>query len=108
MKRGEIWLVAGGAYARKPRPAVILQDDLFDAIDSVTVCPLTSTLVDAPLLRVPIPSDERSGVREPSAAMIDKLTTLCRANVGERIGELTPKQMVDVERSLLVFLGIAR
>jgi mRNA interferase MazF len=43
MKRGEIWTVAGGAaYAGKPRPAVIVQDDRFDANDSIVVCPLTS------------------------------------------------------------------
>ena len=40
MKRGEIWTVAGGAaYAGKPRPAVIVQDDRFDANDSIVVCP---------------------------------------------------------------------
>ena len=52
MNRGEIWSVAGGVYASKPRPAVILQDDRFDGTDSVTVCPLTSIDVPAPLLRV--------------------------------------------------------
>jgi mRNA-degrading endonuclease toxin of MazEF toxin-antitoxin module len=43
MKRGEIWTVAGGAaYAGKPRPAVIVRDDRFDANDSIVVCPLTT------------------------------------------------------------------
>lgn len=54
MSRGEIWSVAGGVYASKPRPAVLLQDDRFDATDSVTVCPLTTTDVAAPLLRYPL------------------------------------------------------
>ncbi len=40
MKRGEIWTAAGGKdYAGKPRPVVIVQDDRFDAIESITVCP---------------------------------------------------------------------
>ena len=51
MNRGEIWTVAGGVYAAKPRPAVIVQDDLFDATSSVTIAPMTSTLLDAPLMR---------------------------------------------------------
>ena len=108
MKRGEIRLVAGGVNASKPRPAIILQDDLFDATDSVTVCPMTTTVVDAPLMRVPIPADEQSGIHQPSAVMVDKVTTVRRANVGDRIGALTAAQMLEVERLLLVFLGIAR
>ncbi|MBX9472287.1 type II toxin-antitoxin system PemK/MazF family toxin [Microcella sp.] len=108
MKRGEIRLVAGGVYASKPRPAVVMQDDLFAALDSVTVCPLTTTVVDAPLLRVLIPATENSGVDADSYAMVDKLTTVRRANVGTRVGEVTAQQLTDLERRILVFLGIAR
>jgi mRNA interferase MazF len=43
VKRGEIWSVAArGAYTGKPRPAVIVQDDRFDATASVTICALTT------------------------------------------------------------------
>lgn len=108
MRRGEIRLVAGGAYARKPRPAVVLQDDLFAALDTVTVCPLTTTVVDAPLLRVPIAATEISGIDADSYAMVDKLTTVKRTNVGDAVGELTAQQLADIERRVLVFLGIAR
>ena len=108
MKRGEIRLVAGGVYARKPRPAVVVQDEPFDGLDSVTVCPLTSTLVDAPLLRLPIASTEVSGIETDSHIMIDKITTVRRTNVGSRVGEINPQQLVELERRLLVFLGIAR
>ena len=60
MKRGEVWTVAGGPdYAGKPRPAIILQDDAFDATGSITICPFTTHSVDAPLVRLPIdPSDQ--------------------------------------------------
>ena len=106
MRRGEIWLVAGGVYASKPRPALILQDDRFET-DSVTVCPFTTTDVDAPLLRLPIPADATSGILQPSFLMIDKLTTVRRSNVGERVGTLTPSQLTEFERRALVFLGFA-
>lgn len=108
MKRGEIRLVAGGVYASKPRPAVILQDDHFAALDSVTVCPLTSTVLDAPLLRLPIVADERSGLDTDSSVMADTITTVRRSNVGARVGELSSDQLIELERLLLVFLGIAR
>ena len=53
MKRGEVWTAAGGAdYAGKPRPVVIVQDDRFDATNSVTICAFTSDPTDAPLLRL--------------------------------------------------------
>lgn len=64
MIRGEIWTVAGGVYASKPRPAVLLQDDRFDGTDSVTVCPLTTTSVSAPLLRMPLSADTMSGLAD--------------------------------------------
>jgi mRNA interferase MazF len=99
--------VAGGVFASKPRPALVVQDDRFDANDSLTVLPLTSTLVDIPLLRIPVQASELSGLIKESHIMIEKPTTVRRANVQERIGRLTPVQMVEVERALLVFLGIA-
>ena len=74
MRRGEIRTVAGGAaYAGKPRPAVIIQDDRFDANDSVVVCPLTTDSTSAPIFRLPIPSNARTGLRAPCRLMVDKL-----------------------------------
>jgi mRNA interferase MazF len=105
--RGELWTVAGGVYASKPRPALVIQDDRFDATDSVTVLPLTTTLIDAPLLRISLSPSELSGLRQESHVMIDKLTTVRRSNVQTRLGRLTAAQLADIERALLVFLGLA-
>ena len=107
MKRGELWTVAGGVCANKPRPALILQDDRFDATDSVTVCPLTKFAVDAPLVRIEVPPNQGNGLHELSFIMVDKTTTTRRASVRERLGIVSASQMVQVERSLLVFLGLA-
>lgn len=107
MNRGEIWSVAGGVYASKPRPAVLVQDNRFDGTDSVTVCPLTPTDAFAPLMRVPVPSDDVSGLDSVSWVLVDKLTTVRRANVDQRIGRLSSSQLVEVERLLMVFLGLA-
>jgi len=87
---------------------LIVQDDLFDATESVTVAPLTTTLTDAPLLRVPVPAGDRSALTQDSQVMVDKLTTVRRGNVQARVGRLTTKQLVDVERALMTFLGLAR
>lgn len=108
MKRGEIWTVAGGRdYAGKPRPAVIVQDDRFDATDSITLCAFTTDPTDAPLFRLLVVPEERNGLREPSRLMVDKLTTVRRAKLGTRIGRLGDEDLVRLNRVIVVFLGLA-
>lgn len=108
MNRGELWTVAGGVYATKPRPALIFQDDVFAATDSVTVLPFTSNLVDAPLLRIRVSAGELNGLERDSDVMVDKITTVRRQNVMDRVGRVTASQLAEIERSVLVFLGLAR
>jgi mRNA interferase MazF len=109
MKRGEVWTVAGGPdYAGKPRPAVIVQDDAFADTASVTVCALTTTALPASLARIAIDPSPFNGLRAPSQAMADKVTTVPRAKLGRRIGRLSDADMVRFDRALLVFLGLAR
>ncbi len=105
MSRGDIVTVTGGAYASKPRPALIVQDDRFDATDSLTVCPFTSTDVDAPLLRMSVTADEENGLDQGSFLMVDKMTTVRRSNARTVVGRLEATTLVDFERRLLVFLG---
>ena len=108
MKRGEIWTVAGGRdYAGKPRPVVILQDDRFDATQSITICALTTDRTEAPLFRLPIEPNDRNGLRTPSRLMVDKITTVSKMNVGTRIGRLDAADVVRLNRAVLVFLGLA-
>jgi mRNA interferase MazF len=107
VRRGEIWTVAGAPdYAGKPRPAVIVQDDRFDT-DSVTVCPLTTDPTEAPLFRLPLEPSADNGLTATSRLMIDKITTVRRAKLGERIGALDDATLVALNRSMIVFLGIA-
>lgn len=102
-----MWTVSGGVYASKPRPAVIVQDDLFADTSSVTVAPLTSTLTGASLLRLLVVANELSGVSLDSEVMVDKLTTVRRSDVHTRVGRLSSQQMVELERLLATFLGLA-
>lgn len=105
MRRGDIVTIAGGAHASKPRPALIVQDDRFDTTDSLTVCPFTSTEVDAPLLRVPVTADEENGLDQNSFLMVDKMTTVRRSNARSVVGRLGATTIIEFERRLLVFLG---
>ena len=108
MKRGEIWIVSGGsAYTGKARPAVILQDDRFDASRSVTVCAFTTNLTDAPLFRIPVDPTAANGLQQPCRLMIDKITTIARSRVGMRIGQLEPAIIARMDRAIIVYLGLA-
>lgn len=108
MKRGDVWTVAGGPdYPGKPRPAVILQDDAFDATASITICPFTTHSVDAPLMRLPIEPSERNGLRAESQLTIDKITTVSQRKLERRVGRLSDEDIVRVNRAVLVFLGLA-
>ena len=107
MNRGEIWTVSAGGFAGKPRPAVIVQDDRFDATASITICVFTTDPTDAPLFRVNVAPDAQNGLRAASRLMVDKITTVAKDKLGERIGQLDDADMVRLNRAIMVFLGLA-
>ncbi|MDQ6435915.1 type II toxin-antitoxin system PemK/MazF family toxin [Mesorhizobium sp. LHD-90] len=107
MKRGEIWtLTGGGDYARKPRPAVVVQEDSFDGTASIVVCTFTTTAVDAPLYRIAVNQSPSNGLREASSIMVDKIAGVPRDKLGKRIGILESEHLDRLDRALLVFLGL--
>lgn len=105
MKRGEIVKLALPGNYVKPRPALVVQSDLFEAHPSLTVLPIASELRKAPLFRVRIEPGEMNGLRKVSEVMIDKAQTVARIKVGGRIGRLDDDAMLAVNRALAVFLG---
>jgi mRNA interferase MazF len=109
MKRGEIWTMAGGpGYASQPRLVVIIQDDGFDETASIIVCLVTSEAVEAPILRLPVKPTSDNGLHQTSQLMVDKFVTVPRGRLGQRIGQLSDDDLLRLNRSLLVFLGLAR
>jgi mRNA interferase MazF len=108
VRRGDTHTAAArDAYTGKPRPVVIIQDDRFDATTSVTICPLTTNPVEAPLTRIPVEPTAGTGIELPSQIMVDKITTMPRASVGDYFGRLGDEGLVRLDRALLVFLGLA-
>ena len=109
MKRGEIWTMAGGSgYAGKPRPVLSVQDDAFAERDSVTVCLIRTDPADLPVFRIPVEPTAHNGLRAASRLMVDKVTTVQRSRLGQRIGCLADDHLLRLNRSMLVFLGLAR
>lgn len=85
----------------------MIQDDRFDATDSITVCAFTTDPTEAPLIRLAIEPTPANGLREQSSIMVEKITTVARSRLGGRIGRLSDEDMLRLGRAIVVFLGIA-
>lgn len=108
MKRGQFVTIALQGDFGKPRPALVVQSDKFDEHATVTVLLVSSTLVDAPLFRVKVQPDTENGLKKTSQIMVDKAMTVKRDKLGEAFGTASGVVMLEVERCLAVFLGIAK
>ncbi len=108
MTRGELVTIAMQGDFGKPRPALIIQANAFNEHVSVTVLPITSTLVAAPLLRITLQPSPENGLLKPSQVMVDKTMTIKRDKIGASFGRIEADVLVEVERCLAVFLGIAK
>ena len=108
MSRGDIFIAAAlGPYIGKPRPVVVVQDDRFEATASVTVCPMTTNPLDAPLTRVVVEPSASTGLAERSRIMVDKITTVRRDKMRDHLGRLSDADLLRLDRALVVFLGLA-
>lgn len=108
MTRGDFVTIAIQGDFGKPSPALVIQADQFDEHATVTVLLVSSTLVDAPLFRITVEPSAGNGLQKPSQVMVDKAMTVKRDKLGQAFGRLDADAMVEVERSLAVFLGIVK
>ena len=86
---------------------MVVQDDAFDATESITICAFTTDATEAPLFRIPIEPTDQNGLRILSRLMVDKITTVPKKKIGSRIGSLEDQDIVRLNRAILVFLGLA-
>lgn len=106
--RGDLVTITIQGDFGKPRPALVVQSDHFGEHPTVTVLLLTSAIVDAPLLRISLPSGPATGLERPSQVMIDKIMTVRREKIGAVFGKVGADTMLTIDRTLAVFLGIAK
>jgi len=106
--RGDLVTIAMQGDFGKPRPALVIQTDQFGEHATVTILPVTSTLVSTPLFRVTVQPSVDNGLQKPSQVMVDKTMTVKRDKIGQTIGRIDANMMVEIERCLALFLGIAK
>jgi mRNA interferase MazF len=107
VRRGDVVTIATSGDYGKPRPALVVQSDAFEAIPSVTVLPLTSEIHDEHLIRITVQPTKGNGLRTASQVMIDKATTVPRTRVGDVIGRAGADTMRAVNIALGRFLGVS-
>lgn len=106
MKRGDLVAVALQGEHGKPRPALVVQSDMFPDTTAVVVLLVTSTLIDAPLVRLDIEPTPETGLRKSSQVMVDKPMTVSVQKLGPAFGRLNDTAMLAVNRAMLLFLGL--
>ena len=108
MKRGDVVTVAMQGDFGKPRPALVLQSNVFNDIHAtVTIALISSDLIAAPIFRLDIKPSPLNGLSKPSQVQIDKLMSIRIEKMGTVIGELNDAMMVRVSRALALWLGLA-
>lgn len=108
MRRGDFVSVAIQGDFGKPRPALVIQANQFSEHGTVTVLPVTSTLINTPLLRITVQPDLDNGLLKPSQIMIDKAMTVKHSKIGQAFGRIDSNVMLEIDRCLAVFLGIVK
>ncbi|OHB33594.1 MAG: growth inhibitor PemK [Desulfuromonadaceae bacterium GWB2_53_15] len=106
MKRGDLVSVVTPGDCGKPRPALIVQTDLFSEHPSVTICLLTSHLKQTPLFRYNVEPHPDNGLSVASHVQIDKIMTVPREKIGTVVGQLDNKQMSEITKLLALWIGI--
>lgn len=107
LKRGDIVICSVGGDYGKPRPAVVIQSDLFNPTHaSITVCPITSHIIDAPLFRLKIPPTNENGLKQVSQIMVDKMTTLPKEKIRQKIGDISSELQLELTKAIKIWLDI--
>jgi len=108
MKRGDLVIVSAPGDYGKPRPAVIIQSDIFNETHaSIVVCLVTSDRQDAPLFRIDVQPSETTGLKMASQIMVDKIVALRRERIDQHIGRINDETLIRLNRSLALFIGLA-
>ena len=109
VKRGDVALVVVPTELGRPRPGVVVQADEFnEELSTIFICPVSSDLQEGLPLRPIIEAGPSNGLRLRSQIMTDKMIALRRDRVRGVIGKFVVETSEQLDRALLVVLGLAR
>lgn len=86
-----------------------MQNDFFNETHAgITLCPITSRLVDAPLFRIPVEPGAGTGLKVVSQVMVDKVLSVPRERIAKKAGHLPAAVLQLVDEALELWLGVRR
>jgi len=107
LRRGDVVVVALPGEYGKPRPAVVVQSDIFSGrSEGVILCPITSELLNVERIRPRLQATSDNGLRKDSQVMSDKIQTVSVRRIGQRIGRVSAEDLEDIDFSLRLVLGL--
>ena len=107
IKRGDIVIGVVSRGYSKPRPSVVVQSDFFNETHpSLTLCPITSHLLDAPLYRIAIEPGPGTGLKSPSQVMVDKIMTVPRERIAKKTGRLPVAAIRRIDEAIKLWLSV--
>lgn len=107
IKRGDVVVSSSRGDFGKPRPALVVQSDLFNPTHaSVVICPITSYLLEATLFRLTISPNRENGLKVESQVMVDKITAIKREHIAKKIGKIDETEAASVDRALSIWLDL--
>jgi mRNA interferase MazF len=110
-RRGEVYLVnldpTIGAQIKTIRPAVVLQNDVANRWSPITVvAPLTSQFDEPPYPTEVLVRAPEGGLSTDSAVLLNQIRSVDKGRLIRHLGSLKPETMREIERALLVSLGL--
>jgi mRNA interferase MazF len=109
VKRGDVVVVVAQGDIGKPRPGIIVQaDELGETTNSVLVCPMSSDVTEFHRLRPVVEPTASNGLRLRSQIMTDKINALRRDRIRQVLGSLDADASEQLDRALLIVLGLGR
>lgn len=107
MERGDIIICTLTGDYGKPRPAVVIQSNLFNPTHaSITVCPITSHLIDAPLFRLSLIPNSLTGLTFESQIMVDKIISIKSEKITQKIGKLSSDEILKLDDTIKLWLSL--
>lgn len=109
-RRGDVFLVAFdpalGAEIQKTRPALVLQNDIGNQRSPLTiVAAITSNVVRLGPTAVLV-SPPEGGLTVESVILLNQVRTVDKRRLGKRLGALRAVTMGQVDRALMISLGL--
>jgi mRNA interferase MazF len=110
-RRGEVYLVSldptVGAEIKKTRPAVVVQNDPANRRSPVTIVAAITSQFEEPLYptEVLVRAPE-GGLAVGSVVLLNQIRSVDRGRLVRRLGVLKTETMKEVDRALLLSLGL--